>query len=103
MKNTYTRTLFIKDLSKAKVIVYITEGCKYTAKSIDDLGEERVVEYNGGLKSWDVVEGGPEAEEIEVHTDGSCIDEFHEYLVLHFTDGSMATFRNSHVDMHLHK
>ena len=100
MKNTYTRTLFVNDLSEVKVIIYITEGCKYTAKSIDDLGEERVVEYNGGLKSWDVVEGGPEAEEIEAYADDSCIDEFHEYLVLHFTDGSMATFRNSHVDMH---
>lgn len=100
MKNTYTRTLFVSDLRTATFRLYLTEGCKYTAKSIEDLGEERVVEYTG-VTSYDIVEGGKEAEEIEASTDGSCIDEFHEYLVLHFEDGSEATFRNSHADLHI--
>lgn len=98
MKNTYTRTLMISDLRTAKVSIDLYEGCKYTAKSVEDLGKQIHVEYTG-LVSWDVIEGGEEAKEIIANTDGTCIDEFDEYLVLHFEDGSEATFRNSHVDM----
>lgn len=95
MKRTYTRTMMIEDLAKATVKLYILEGCKYTA---EDLGNEIEVSYTG-VTSWDVIEGGQEAEEIEAQTDANSIDEFHEYLVLHFEDGTEATFRNSHVDM----
>lgn len=38
-------------------------------------------------------------EEILAETDGSCVDEYDEYLILHFADGDTATFRNNHVDM----
>ena len=95
MKKTYTRTMMVQDLAKATIKLFIFEGCKYTAK---DLGKETEVEYTG-VTSWDVIEGGIEAEEIESMTDANSIDEFHEYLVLHFEDGSESTFRNSHVDM----
>ena len=98
MKKTYTRTLTIENLEDVKVRLYIYDGCKYTAKSVEDLGEETAVIYNG-IKAWDIIEGGNEAEEIEA--DADMVDEFHEYLVLHLLDGNTATFRNSHVDMFL--
>lgn len=97
MTRTYERTMMIEDLSKATVRIYLYEGCKYTAKFAEDLGEEKEITYTG-LKNWSIVDG-EDATEIENHTDGSCIDEYHEYLVLRFVDGSEATFRNSHVDM----
>lgn len=97
MKRTYTRTMMISDLRNSKVSIDLYEGCKYNAHSIEDLGEQKHVEYTG-LVSWEIVDGN-DAKEIEEMTDGTCIDEYHEYLVLHFEDGSEATFRNSHVDM----
>ena len=67
--------------------------CKYTKNAVQpDWTATYIVE------SWDIVDG-EDAEIIEAHTDGSCIDEYHEYLVLNLTDGDTATFRNSHVDM----
>lgn len=39
------------------------------------------------------------SEECKYNTDGSCIDEFHEYLVVYFGDGDTSTFRNSHADL----
>ena len=103
MIRTYERTMMIEDLSKATVRIYLYkgckyyEGCKYIAKSAEDLGEEKEITYTG-LKNWSIVDS-EDATEIENHTDGSCIDEYHEYLVLRFVDGSEVTFRNSHVDM----
>lgn len=98
MKREYTRTMMIANLADAKVRLYVYEGCKYTAKSPEDLGEEKEV-YYGGIAGFDIIEGGKEAEEIEAETDASGVDEFHEYLVLHLLNGETATFRNSHVDM----
>ncbi len=94
MKRTFTRTLFNPELTKATVKVIIYKHNKYNA--LDDEGTE--INYKG-VTSWDVIEGGAEAEEIEAETDSTSADENHEYLVLHFADGSQATFRNSHVDM----
>lgn len=79
MKRTYTRTMMFEDLTKAEVKVVVYDGSKYDA-------------------SWDIIEGGEEAEEIEIY--GRCgIDKNHEYLVLHFKDGSTKTYKNSFVDM----
>lgn len=80
MIKTYERTMFIENLADAKVKLYVYENSKYTS----NVGEEKEVD---------------DAAAIEAETDGSCIDENHEYLVLNFIDGSTATFRNSHVDM----
>ena len=96
MKTTYTRTTFIEDLTKRTIKLYIHEAIKYEASEDDEIK----VEYTG-VKAWSIIEGGKEAEEIEAETDASSVDENHEYLVLHFEDGTDATFRNSHVDMFL--
>jgi len=91
MKRTYNRTMIIGDLEKATVRVYIYHGTKY-----EDHEELATAEYTG-VTSWDIIEGGEEAKEIE--KDADRIDENHEYLVLHLNNGETATFRNSHVDM----
>lgn len=97
MKTTYTRTLMKKDLSKVTVTLEIHEGCKYTANKIEDLGKSTEIEYKG-IKSWSIIVGGDEAKAIEMN---GLEDEFHEYLIIELLDGTMATFRNSHVDMFL--
>lgn len=70
--------------------------CKYTA-SEEVLRNCKTVTFNYAT-GFEVV-SGEEAREIEEHTDGSGIDDFHEYLVIFFEDGETATFRNSYVDM----
>lgn len=97
MKRTYERTQFIEDLTKATFRLYVFNESKYTANIISDKIE---VEYTG-VKEWSVIEGGKEAEAIESIVDKDGIDENHEYLVLHFSNGTTAIFRNSHVNMFL--
>lgn len=94
MKRTYERTMMIEDLTKAVVELHVFNECKYT----EELGEHIVVKYRG-VKSWSIISGGKEAEAIENIVDADGIDENHEYLVLHFEDGTTSTFRNSYVDM----
>ena len=91
--------MMIEDLTKAVVELHIFENCKYTNKS-EELVGETVLKYKG-VKSFSIIEGGEEAEEIESRIDGRVVDEYHEYLVLHFQNGTTATFRNSHVNMFL--
>lgn len=93
MIKTYERIMFIENLADANVKLYVYENSKYSG----NIGEEKEVNYTG-LKSWSIVDGD-DAAAIEAETDGSCIDENHEYLVLNFVDSSTVTFRNSHVDM----
>lgn len=78
------------------VVVNVYNECKYTA-SEEAFENAKEVKLNG-IESWEIVDG-EDAKEIEAHTDGSCIDDYHEYLVLHFVDGTTSTFRNSYVDM----
>ena len=98
MKRTFTETWTMSNekLQKATVRIFVYNADKYTG----NVTEETEVKYTG-LTAWDIIEGGKEAEEIESDTDESGVDEHHEYLVLHFNDGTQATFRNSHVDMFL--
>lgn len=78
------------------VEIDLYDVCKYTAKPADFEREHRIkYEYCTGFE----VVTGERAREIEALTDGSCIDDHHEYLVLFFEDGTEATFRNSYVDM----
>lgn len=95
MTKTYTGTIFNPDLTKATIKLFVHEALKWEATAED----ERLVTYRN-VKAWSIVDG-EDAEEIERWTDESGVDEYHEYLVLHFTNGETATFRNSHVEMFL--
>ena len=97
MKRTYTRTWTKsnEELQQATITIYVFHNTKY-----EDMEPAAEAKYTG-LTSWDIITGGKEAEEIEAETDENSADENHEYLVLHFNDGTAATFRNSHVDMHI--
>ena len=77
---------------KFKVKVY--DEVKYSPLS-EKVAE---IEYDG-VKGFDVVSDPATVEEIESGADGSCIDEYHEYLILYFENGETSTFRNSHVDL----
>lgn len=104
MKKTYNETWMMsnEELQKATISLIVYGGDKYSDElSVNELEDDmREVKYTG-VTAWDVISGGEEAEEIEADTDASGIDEHHEYLVLHFNDGTTATYRNSHVDMFL--
>lgn len=86
MVKTYERTMMIKDLSKAKVKVFIHET-------------EKEIEYTG-LKSWSIY-SGDDAKEIEKEfiNSGLEADELGEYLRLNFTNGETATYRNTRVSL----
>lgn len=90
MKRSYNRTLMHPDLSKAKVLLQTFKTSKYEPHK--EPKECRIE----NLKSWDIIEGGDEARAIEKT---GTIDENHEYLVLHFKDGSEKVYRNSYVDL----
>lgn len=93
MKKTYTRTMSMtnEELQKATVKLYISEGVKWS-----NPGEEKEVKFTG-LKSWSIVDG-EDAAKIEACL-VNCVDEYHEYLILEFVDGTTSIYRNSHVDM----
>ena len=93
MIRTYEKTTTVKNLANANVTIYVYENNKYKGNA----GKKTEVIYTG-LKSWSIVDG-KDALEIEARTDGSFVDENHEYLALNFIDGTKATFRNSYVDM----
>ena len=80
MKETYTRTMMIPDLTKATVTLEVFLTTKY-----ETVGHGVEVKYTG-VKAWSIV-SGEDAAEIEAESDGSCIDENHEYLILHFENG----------------
>ena len=76
-----------------KVTLKVYDICKYNPES------EVIARPEYEIKGFKIVSGGTEAEEIESMTDGSGIDECHEYLVLELENGETSTFRNSHVHM----
>ena len=85
--------LFLRS-KNVKLDIY-TE-CKYTAS------EEVLtnpLEWNYQFCTGFEVVKGEAARQIEAESDGTCIDDYHEYLVLFFEDGTTATFRNSYVDL----
>ena len=80
---------------------YITDvefynGCKYSS-DIEVFRKPAHFMYND-VEKYEIVTR-EDAATIEAETDSSGIDDYHEYLVLHFKDGRTATFRNSYVDL----
>lgn len=61
----------------------------------EDEEEEKTITYTG-VKTYGFV-AGKTAKMIESHTDGSCIDKNHEYLVVVFRDLTETVFRRSSV------
>ena len=86
----------IGKVTDVKVIIF--DKCKYTMLP-ETVENAKTINYSG-VSNLEIVTG-EDAKEIEGMTDGSCMDDFHEYLVLHFEDGSESTFRNSYTDMFL--
>ena len=81
-------------LQSKNVKVDIYSEVKYTA-SEEVFENAKTVDYSfcGG---FDVVNGKEAGIE---NTDGSCVDDYDEYVILYFEDGETATFRNSYVDI----
>ena len=100
MKKTYNETWTIskEDLPTRTIRVLLHSECKYSNPAYKKPHEITEVTYTG-LTSWDIIEGGPEADMLEELL--GVEDDFHEYLVLHFQDGTTATFRNSYTDFFL--
>ena len=100
MKRSYNETWTIskEDLPKRTLRVILHDQCKYTGGHPSKEHSTSEVTYTG-LTSWDIIEGGPEAEQLEALF--GIEDDYHEYLILHFQDGHTATFRNSYADFFL--
>lgn len=75
--------------------IEIYNGCKYDKES----GVIELAKYSN-IKEWEIVTED-DANEIEKELERRNIelDRYHEYLVLHLTDGNTATFKNSCVEM----
>ena len=99
MKKTYTETWTMSNekLQKATVRLLVYNISKYSDHhTVEEVERDmKEVKYTG-LTAWDIISGGEETEEIESN---GLLDDNHEYLVLHFNDGTKATYRNSYVDM----
>lgn len=100
-KTTYTRTLMCPDLTKANVVLYISNTNKYDRGSRiyvtdDDPEDEEKIELPP-IKSWTIIEGGVEADAIETIVDK--IDDNREYLIINFVNGTTEIYCNSYVTM----
>lgn len=97
MKTTYTRTNKFNDLTKATFKLYIYDEVKYGRDFDCD-----VIEWTyTNVTSFDIITA-QDAKEIEKEM-APDYDVYSEYLVLHFSDGSQATFKYSYVDMFILK
>ena len=72
--------------------IQVYDKCKYgeDAKVIRDVNITDII-------SIEVVE--IPANKILKETDGSCVDDYNEYLILTYDNGETSTFRNSYVDV----
>lgn len=101
---TYTATLLHPEgLASATIDLFFSQVNKYDRGSRIYVGDEAPegethIKFKG-LKSWSVVEGGEEAREIEQTGKVPQEDEYHEYLILEFEDGTKKFYRNSYVTM----
>lgn len=93
MIKTYNQTFFRSPevIKKSEFILTIWTKCKY-----DEDSEISGHDSYTNVESWQIITK-EDAEELEKHFDEH--DEYHEYLILNFVDGTKSTFRNSHVDL----
>lgn len=98
MKTTYTSTKKFKDLTKAIFKIYLFNESKYGR----DFDCDAIEFIYTDVTSFDIIDRGQEAKDIEKEMFPD-FDEYGEYLILHFNDGSQATFRYSYVDMFILK
>ena len=77
-------------MMKAKIEMY--DSCKYNASSnvIHEVEYDDIVSYE--------VKDIPDEEILKSF---DMTDDYHEYLILTFADGTTSTFRNSYADMFL--
>ena len=75
-----------------KLNIKLYDKCKYEedAKIIKDVNITDII-------SLEVVE--IPASKILTETDGSCVDDYNEYLILTYDNGETSTYRNSYVDV----
>ena len=75
-----------------KLNIKLYDKCKYEedAKIIKDVNITDII-------SIEVVE--IPASKILTETDGSCVDDYNEYLILTYDNGETSTYRNSYVDV----
>lgn len=73
-----------------KINVRLYDKCKYEKDSKEIWNGD----YN--VEKFEVKE--IPQDEIEKETDGSCVDDYNEYLILYLANGETSTFRNSYVD-----
>lgn len=64
---------------------------RWDSKGIYNILYKDIVDYQ--------VVWGKEAKKLEQYCTPDNIDDYHEYLVLEFKDGTTSTFRNSYVDL----
>ena len=83
--------IIYKEVTKMKLNVKLYNECKYEkdSKVIKDVNIK-------GIASLEVKEIA--ASEILSETDGSCVDDYNEYLILTYDNGETSTYRNSYVD-----
>ena len=75
------------------VKIKIYDKCKYNRES----KKVAEVEYKN-IESYEIV-SGENAKRIGETTDANSRDDFNEYLIITFEDGTASTFRNSYVVM----
>lgn len=75
------------------VRIEIYDGVKYA------LDAKKVAEVDyGHIDGFEVVTG-ERGRRIGEVTDGNSLDEYNEYLIIHFMNGETCTFCNSHVEL----
>lgn len=75
-----------------KLYVIVYDKCKYE-KDSKEIWEGKYTD----VEKFEVKEISQD--EILKETDGSCVDDYNEYLILYLGNGETATFRNSYVDI----
>lgn len=85
-------------LKSKTAVLEVYDSVKYFA---DESTFNKVckITYKDCVVGFEVVSDAKAVEEIESDTDAESFDDFHEYLILYFEDGSTSTFRNSYCDL----